>query len=197
MQRSRRHVICGGAARRSYGQWAVGTSSGTLRTFRWRVAAHLRGPAVRQEVRDLQAFLRWRDPDLNRGHHDFQTSLIDRWRWESPARRQGQLKSPPSANLANSVLPPSVSSTRRGPWPELRMPATDWATASLRVLPMCPWRGTRAARAARRPRASHGFRSRGACTPPPRTPPLSPAGHRRGRVGRDTPRAPDTPLRRR
>ena len=32
VQRSRRHVICGGAARRSYGQWAVGTSFGTLRT---------------------------------------------------------------------------------------------------------------------------------------------------------------------
>ena len=51
-QRSRHHVIYGGAARRSYGPWAIGTSFGTLRTSVAR-SHSFRGPALRQKVADF------------------------------------------------------------------------------------------------------------------------------------------------
>ena len=41
----------------------------------WRVVAHFCGPPLRQKYPICRYFLRWRDPDSNRGHHDFQQLL--------------------------------------------------------------------------------------------------------------------------
>jgi hypothetical protein len=37
----------------------------------WRMACRL-SARVKQKYRDLQVISEWRDPDSNRGHHDFQ-----------------------------------------------------------------------------------------------------------------------------
>jgi hypothetical protein len=55
----------------------TGTSFGTLRASVAR-SRSFRDAALRQEVPDLQVFLRWRDPDSNRGHHDFQGVAVRR-----------------------------------------------------------------------------------------------------------------------
>ena len=47
-----------------------------------RVAARVAVAPVRQEVGHCRSFLRWRDPDSNRGHHDFQGAAAD----AAPAR---------------------------------------------------------------------------------------------------------------
>jgi hypothetical protein len=65
---------------------AVGTSFGTLRTSGAR-SRSFSPPSFTTKVGDLQVILRLRDPESNRGHHDFQTSPIDRRRRECPAKR--------------------------------------------------------------------------------------------------------------
>jgi hypothetical protein len=72
--RPRHHVIYGGAARRSYGPWPLGLRLG-LCALPWRVAARFVAQAVRKKYPICRYSLGWRDPDSNRGHHDFQQLL--------------------------------------------------------------------------------------------------------------------------
>jgi hypothetical protein len=58
----------------------------------WRVAAHFCGPALRQKQPICRYFLRWRDPDSNGGHHDFQ-GLAAGDAWSGKSWKSGGLSS--------------------------------------------------------------------------------------------------------
>jgi hypothetical protein len=64
--RSRHHVIYGGAARRSCGPWAIGTSFGTLRTSVARSRSFSRA-SLATKVADLQVFPMMARPGLEPG----------------------------------------------------------------------------------------------------------------------------------
>jgi hypothetical protein len=65
----------------------------------------------------------WRDPDSNRGHHDFQTSPIDRLRLETAANRHIRFDNGASQNSLFAVIPRRVSATSAPPWPQHVPPA--------------------------------------------------------------------------
>jgi hypothetical protein len=56
---------------RSYAMSRLGLRLG-LRAQSWRVAAQIRTLSRRRKVPSCRVFAKWRDPDSNRGHHDFQ-----------------------------------------------------------------------------------------------------------------------------
>jgi hypothetical protein len=89
------------AGRRTRGR-ASGAASGLglrlgLRATLWRVAATIAGLRGLWKSPISRHFLRWRDPDSNRGHHDFQQLL-------APDDRAGP-RQPPLPFAERSTLP--------------------------------------------------------------------------------------------
>src|SRR4051794_16169670 len=68
-------VIYGRAARPSYAPWGLGTSFGTLRASVARSRSRQARP-VSDKCPICKSLWRWRDPDSNRGHHDFQSCAL-------------------------------------------------------------------------------------------------------------------------
>jgi hypothetical protein len=83
------------------------TSFGTLRQS-WRVAAQLVCDMSASESDDLQALTRWRDPDSNRGHHDFRESQRNRVAHVRPANHTVPALDPPARFPSVSLGYPCV-----------------------------------------------------------------------------------------
>src|SRR5829696_3353080 len=104
------------------------------------------------EVAVLQAFLRWRDPDSNRGHHDFQSCAPERPEgskslvvtWFPPARGDRKMFAvcgnlSPFVGMAGASGPDlGLAPCRLHPDPNMRVDRAVRATSEVGV-----WHGSR------------------------------------------------------